>query len=306
MDERYFSKPQFIDPKLEFTHHEWPGTSVVKEVSAGVEPTGEDSFETEHFFIKQFNVDAHSLAALGEPYFSNEVVGTRIQHAKKCLVGEGNGDPTPTQVTKKMADLFDRFEYSEDLVAKVTTVLESLDPKEIVKAAKRLYEKHKRWYGIELPDFIINKLYVVGKGADDKKHAYVIKKKVKSSEDDPFCLDLGEAFSRMKQDFIAKRLGVGEEESWHREADKFIKNLRKYLPDPRLRANLADELKKFVGVTCRVMDEEGEVIDLGYVHMGANIRITPKGELRMIDTDRTKPAIVRGVEDDPKKILMLY
>lgn len=170
------------------------------------------------------------------------------------------------------------------MIEKIETLLGVIAPEYIAQVAKASWEQHKEWFKDELPNMVIDKLFVIGRSQDNKKHAYVVKKKVHSMEDTK--IDFAYSLNEIKNDFQIPLRLRNKGMNFHKGADYFIIEVRLFLRTVELRAKLADQLKCFCRATRKIISK-GKVLDMGIVNMGSNIRITPEGELRMIDTDKT-------------------
>ena len=302
----HFDKPTFINEgaqalggKFEFLDATFPGTSEVKEIRDALGTADEsERRETKHFFIKQIKIDPSNLYELGVDYREKNDQLEVIYGISKKLQQDGNASPTAEDIMASIQEeahaeksylkaAAQKWITDKHGIATVKQLMDMLSPLAIAKAERNLWLEHKRWYR-ELPDFVVDQMHVVGEGTDGKPHVYVITRKITSSEDEPNYIDLGVQMSNFRTN-----IGMGREEDLknHLEViEGFIAWMRQYLNTAQQEI-FANELKKFVTITQNIINQEDTVIDLGLVYMGANIRITPEGHLRMIDTDRVYPAI---------------
>ncbi|MDP2648282.1 MAG: hypothetical protein Q8P19_00050 [bacterium] len=294
MLEKKFDKPGFLNPQIEIDDAWLPGSSTVKtllkkEISQQSIESGKE-VRTDHFYIKQVG-DAVSEDASQLPLYLPEYYGASyilsVYYAQKRL-SEGGKAPSIDELVAFFDGKENKLELKEGETAKskIEKALDMLQPETVLRYHKQLYERHRDWYNKEIPDFVIDKLFVLGAGADGTKHGYVIKEHVPAPD------ERGEGHSDVTlQEILQEIRKISWSEDLRAAASQLADEIEKHF-SPEQYATLADEMRKFAAITRNVIESEGLVIDPGGDRddRAPNVRISSGGHLRMIDTDRVYPA----------------
>lgn len=304
---REFHKPGFLTPHIKILEGDQKASSLVRkaiieELPRELNP-GEE-IRTEHFYIKEFSVESSGLFEL--PGIGKEDLGhvARAIMALKYDGKEGNLDELVTHFSFKQNKPFLKLKPGQTIRNKLKSVLPLLEPENLLRSAKELYELHQSWFKEKLPHLLVRKLFVVGFDEQGAKRAYIIKPEIKHYfEENGGVLPLDDVIAEFAKTYF--------DESHAREVcAQAIRELSQQFSQPQ-RKTISEELKIFISVARKLMDEQDIILDLGARYPAANIRISTDGHLHMIDTDRVfsaenskeKPSIARQKMENMLKSL---
>ena len=292
-----FIPPSSLSPRVQILEDEIKASSAVKrlvlEEFPAVVPPGRE-IATKHFFIKQaISPEVDVSIQMPEYFFKvwlklNKVVGAMESIKRRS----GNQVVTVKDLVdyykeNKTGEEDFKLEDDESLESRIEWALGMITPEVLLQHQKNLYERHRAWYNKSIPNFVIDKLFMLGEtslteaqrqaGMKPEKRGYVIKPRIEVEERLDFVDMLSEARTSNgdHDDIKSAAKGLARECKMCFTADQII-TLRK-------------EIKDLATITRNVMTDEHLLVDLTGLH-SANIIFTPDGHIRMVDTDRVYAA----------------
>src|SRR3989344_6640687 len=186
MVEGKFNRPEFLKPELQILDKSPGGASPTRKMRLLRElpvstPPGEE-IKTEHYYIKQITIPGEGWGLNLPEYNADKPWASSLADVRAILVKlrQENRPRTAAEVLEEVKknefiykSLTSRLKKGETPIKRVGKCINLLQPETVLRHTKELYERHVHWFNNDIPDFVIPKLFVLGKGEEGEARGYV-------------------------------------------------------------------------------------------------------------------------------------